>query len=326
MPRTNRIETSDGLYHVINRGNYRQFVFKTEGARNAFEVALFEACGRFSWQLHAYCILSNHFHLCIGTPQGNLSSGMQWLQGTFARRFNQFRKERGHLFQGRFKSLVVERGKHFADLVNYIHLNPLRAGLADIETLSKYRWSSLYHFPKRKMRQAFFEAGWMSCANGEGLTDTRGGWNRYSRLLQLGAADEPKQIKSLERRMCRGWCIGEKEFKEALVKELLEAEGQLRLEKDELEDFNRTQWEMALKTCLKALGKRRSEAKKSKYSEAWKLAIASKLKRETSVTNAWLSEALYMGEPKSVSNLCGKYTKNREKKCPHAQILKSHKI
>ena len=126
--------------------------------------------------------------------------------------------------------------------------------------------------------------------------------------------------------MCRGWCIGEKVFKEALVKDILATEGKLRLEKDELDDFNRTQWELTLKTCLKALGKRRSEAKKSKYSEAWKLAIASKLKRETSVTNAWLSEALSMGEPKSVSNLCGKYMKKGEKKCPHARKLKSFAI
>jgi hypothetical protein len=84
------------------------FIFKT---KVAFERTLFEACERAGWELLAYCILSNHFHLCLGTPRGNLSEGMRWLQATFANRFNRYRKESGHLFQGRFKSLVVELGQ-----------------------------------------------------------------------------------------------------------------------------------------------------------------------------------------------------------------------
>ena len=125
--------------------------------------------------------------------------------------------------------------------------------------------------------------------------------------------------------MCRGWSIGEKEFKEAVVKDLLKIKGRFRLEKDDLDDFNRTHWEMALKACIKTLGKSPSDARNSKYSEEWKLAVASKLKRETSATNAWLSEMLRMGVPNSVSNLCVKYRKEREKKCPHAKILSNMK-
>jgi len=102
-----RIESSDSIYHVINRGHTRSFIFESEGAKVGFERTLFEACERADWKLLAYCILSNHFHLCLGTPRGNLSEGMRWLQATFANRFNRYRKESGHLFQGRFKSLVV---------------------------------------------------------------------------------------------------------------------------------------------------------------------------------------------------------------------------
>ncbi len=323
MPRKNRIEFSDGLYHVINRGNYRRSIFETEGAKATFERSLFEACGKFSWQLHAYSLMPNHFHLCIGTPRGNLSAGMQWLQAIYATRFNRYRKENGHLFQGRFKSLVVERGKHLVDLVNYIHLNPLRSGLTDVKSLGRFRWSSLYYFPKYKTRPQFFDASWMAYA--DGLKDARSGWANYLRLLQLRTSDDSKEIERLERSMCRGWCIGEKAFKEAVVKDLLEVEGRLRLEKDELDDFNRTQWEMALMACLKTLGKSHSDARNSKYSEDWKLAVASKLKRETSATNAWLSERLHMGVPNSVSNLCVIYRKEREKKCSYAKILKNMK-
>ncbi len=115
MARKRRLESSDGLYHVINRGNYRADIFETEGAKKSFVKALEEACGKFDWELSAYCLMSNHYHLCLGTPLGNLSVGMRWLQATFAMRFNKYRKERGHLFQGRFKSLLVEPGQHWLE-------------------------------------------------------------------------------------------------------------------------------------------------------------------------------------------------------------------
>ena len=141
MGRRHRIESSDGLYHVINRGNYRNAIFDTQGARDAFESVLWEACERSGWELLAYVVMTNHYHLCLATPKGNLSSGMQWLQGTFSRRFNGFRREQGHLFQGRFKSLIVEPGQHLTDLIRYIHLNPIQAGLCRKEAPGQYRWS-----------------------------------------------------------------------------------------------------------------------------------------------------------------------------------------
>ncbi len=124
-----RLESSDGLYHVINRGNYRADIFGTEGAKKSFVKTLGEACEKFDWELSAYCLMSNHYYLCLGTPLGNLSVGMRWLQATFAMRFNKYRKEHGHLFQGRFKSILVEPGQQRSmDLVDYIHLNPVGGG------------------------------------------------------------------------------------------------------------------------------------------------------------------------------------------------------
>lgn len=88
---------------------------------------------------------------------------MRWLQGTFASRFNRYRKENGHLFQGRFKSLAVEPGQHWLDLADYIHLNPVRAGVVDAATLGKHPWTSLYWFPKRKTRPDYLDCSWMDC-------------------------------------------------------------------------------------------------------------------------------------------------------------------
>ena len=110
MARKLRLEFPGACYHVINRGNYRTDIFRTQGARAAFESCLFEACEKSDWVLHAFVIMRNHYHLALETPDGNLVAGMQWLQSTFANRFNRLRRERGHLFQGRYKALLVEAG------------------------------------------------------------------------------------------------------------------------------------------------------------------------------------------------------------------------
>lgn len=321
MARQKRIESSDGIYHVINRGNYRKYIFETEGARDSFENTLLEACERMGWHLDAYTILSNHFHLCVETPQGNLSEGMQWLQGTFGTRFNRLRRENGHLFQGRFKSLIVEPGPHLLRLVEYIHLNALRAGLETKAELGKYRWSSLYHFPKRKSRTPYLDANWLDYT--DEADDSAGGWKRYLNLLRMRAEDDPAEVAKLEKQMNRGWCIGSMAFKKALVGEYLEEGGILRLEEEELQELNRLQWEELLEKSLRALGKTEGDVDKERKGAQWKLAVASRLKRRSAVSNKWVSEKLKMGNPKAMSSICGKYQREVEDKCPFAKQLKN---
>ena len=120
---------------MINRGNYRAEVFEAEKTRAAFETCLGEACEKSGWLLHGYVVMGNHYHLAVETPAGNLVKGMQWLQATFANRFNRLRGERGHLFQGRYKSLLVEPGAALGQLCHYLHLNPVRAGLVTVDRL-----------------------------------------------------------------------------------------------------------------------------------------------------------------------------------------------
>ena len=92
MARKLRLEFPGAIYHVINRGNRRVGPFDDERTRDAFESCLFEACARSKWSLHAYVVMSNHFHLALETPEGNLAKGMQWLQATFTNRYNRFRE------------------------------------------------------------------------------------------------------------------------------------------------------------------------------------------------------------------------------------------
>lgn len=110
MPRKLRLEFSGACYHVINRGNYRRDLFTTGGAASSFYGCLDEACTSYGWVAHAFSIMGTHFHLAIETPEPNLSDGMQWLQGTWAQRFNRFRGEVGRPFQGRYKAFHVEPG------------------------------------------------------------------------------------------------------------------------------------------------------------------------------------------------------------------------
>ena len=100
MARKLRLQYEGAVYHVINRGNYRRDVFETADKAKAFEECLFEAAERMGWRLQEYALMRNHYHLAVETPQANLVEGMHWLQSTFATRFNRFRAERGHLFQG----------------------------------------------------------------------------------------------------------------------------------------------------------------------------------------------------------------------------------
>ena len=133
MARKPRIQYEGAVYHVINRGNYRRDVFELASTAQAFERCLFEACEQAGWQLHAFTLMRNHFHLALETPRANLVEGMHWLQSTFATRFNRLRAERGHLFQGRYQAILVEPGTHLAQVVNYIHLNAVRAGIVGVE-------------------------------------------------------------------------------------------------------------------------------------------------------------------------------------------------
>ena len=106
MARKARLAVAGGVYHVINRGNYRSDIFRDERTRAAFLKCLDQTCGKTGWQVYGWCVMSNHYHLAIETPWPNLVEGMRWLQSTFSMRFNRLRKEHGHLFQGRYKSLI----------------------------------------------------------------------------------------------------------------------------------------------------------------------------------------------------------------------------
>lgn len=127
MARPLRLEFPGALYHLTSRGDGREDVFLTAADREAFLQVLAQVVDRFGWLCHAYCLMDNHYHLLVETPQANLSRGMRQLNGVYTQAFNRAHGRVGHVFQGRFKSILVEKEPHLLELARYVVLNPVRA-------------------------------------------------------------------------------------------------------------------------------------------------------------------------------------------------------
>lgn len=140
MARSLRILYPGAFYHVTSRGNERKDVFRNQRDREKFLEYLASATERYDAIIHVFCLLSNHYHILIETPAGNLSQIMRHINGAYTTYFNVKRKRSGHLFQGRYKSILVEADEYATELSRYIHLNPVRAGMVGLP--EEYRWSS----------------------------------------------------------------------------------------------------------------------------------------------------------------------------------------
>ncbi len=140
MSRPIRIEFPDALYHVTARGDRREDIFEDDADRLAFLSILEQVIARFNWICHAWCLMDNHYHLLIQTPDANLSKGMRQLNGVFTQTSNRRHRRVGHLFQGRFKAILVDSDAYLLELSRYVVLNPIRAGM--VKRPDEWRWSS----------------------------------------------------------------------------------------------------------------------------------------------------------------------------------------
>ena len=298
MPRKPRIEYAGAVYHVLNRGNYRNDLFAVENAGASFEKTLFETCSRYGWRLHAYVLMSNHYHLAVETRQANLAVGMQWLQSTFANRFNRIVRDRGHVFQGRYKALLIERGESLLCVVNYIHLNPVRAGIETLERLRDYRLSSFPKYFTRNRASCLDNTEWLALA-GE-LKPTLAGMRCYHRYLAFAAEADAKRRSELYRQLCRGWYIGTREGKSALVKEV--AKGlHVTTRPNESCGFAEERGDLCLRRGLSRLGRTERDLTSDRKLAPWKVVLASWIKLQCGVSNRWLSEHMAMGNIYSIS-------------------------
>jgi len=144
MPRVERIEYEDAYYHVMNRGRERGRVkvFKTDKDYESFLKTLEEAVERFGIIIHAYCLMANHYHLLVQTPNANISRAMRHINGVYTQRYNRQNGSDGSLFRGRFKSILVDNDAYLLQLSRYIHRNPIETKKPMVDSLDKYPWSS----------------------------------------------------------------------------------------------------------------------------------------------------------------------------------------
>lgn len=159
MSRPLRLELAGGLYHVTSRGDGREDIYLSEGDRLAWLDVFGLVCKRFNWVCHAWCQMTNHYHILIETPETNLAQGMRQLNGVYTQRFNRAHGRVGHVFQGRYKAILVERDSYLLELARYVVLNPLRAGM--VQRLETWPWSSYLATCGQTPAPAWLQPDWI---------------------------------------------------------------------------------------------------------------------------------------------------------------------
>jgi REP element-mobilizing transposase RayT len=274
----------------MNRGDRREPIFKDDADRRRFVETLGEACGKTGWQVHAYMLMPNHFHLVIETPQPNLVAGMKWFLGTYTGRFNRRHRLFGHLFSGCYESLIVDGsgGGCLKTVCDYVHLNPARAKLVAMEEpLRSFAWSSRPAYLRAPSRRPAWLRGDRLLGEWGIPKDSPAGRQQLERRLEdRRRAEEGEEFKPIR----RGWCLGEEAFRQELLARMgaehyggkrAEAEA-AKAERIIAEELRRRRWrEAELKTRPK-----RDEAK---------VALAARLRAETTSTVGWIAQRLEMG-------------------------------
>lgn len=300
MARSLRIEYPGALYHVLNRGNYRRNLFDVHLTAEAFEKTLFETAERFGWIIHAYVVMSNHYHIALETPRANLSAGMHFLQSVFANRFNRFCGELGHVFQGRYKALIVQPGPSLVRVVDYIHLNPVRAHIVPLQHLDHHKRGSFPKWFQRKSQRpaCLADERWRQFAGyRQGERELR----RYWADLALKRECQPEEHERLLQELCSGWFIGAREWAIEILEQFESKKG-LRLDAYCQKDESEKSWEELVQHLLNKGGYTGDDLINSRKSAAWKLELASTIKARSGVTNAWLAKRLNLGNPTRASH------------------------
>ena len=140
MTRPLRVEFAGAIYHVTSRGDRREVIYDDDSDRTQWLETLAKVCSRFNWRVHAYCLMDNHYHLVLETIEGNLSKGMRQLNGVYTQYYNRRHDRAGHVFQGRYKAILVDKEAYLLELSRYVVLNPVRAGM--VNEVIDWPWSS----------------------------------------------------------------------------------------------------------------------------------------------------------------------------------------
>jgi putative transposase len=297
--------------------------------KEIFMDTLGEACVRHGWRVHAFVLMDNHYHLLLETPEPNLVIGMKWFQGTYTQRINSRHREWGHLFQGRYKALVVQAdsGDYFSTVASYIHLNPVRAGMMDFTThsLSEFAWSSYPLYLRQSKRPE-----WLCVDRVLGnyqWEDTRSGRDAYRRMmrkrtLEVALSDNPGEFDNRWAGIRRGWCLGDEAFRkdmEARVDKRISSYDRRSYLGEEVRRHDEAEAKRLLKSGLNVLNLSPDELNNLKKNDLRKKVLAWLIRQHTCVKNDWICEHVVMGRS---SNLARHVNEIRNSDDPEVQTLR----
>ncbi len=181
MARPLRIEYPGAFYHITSRGNEQQNIFKSDSDRIRFLSYLESAVERYKAVIHVYCLMNNHYHLLLETPEGNLSQIMRHINGAYTTYYNTKRKRFGHLLQGRYKAILIEADEYTEELSRYIHLNPIRAGIR--VKLEEYQWSSYQYYIGKKQAHKWLTKDYILSYFGRETSTAQKKYRKYVKAL-----------------------------------------------------------------------------------------------------------------------------------------------
>lgn len=177
MARPLRVQFNGAVYHVTSRGNAREDIFDDDTDRHAFLECLSKVVNRFHWLCHVYCLMDNHYHLVIETPEANLSQGMRQLNGIYTQRYNRRHQTVGHLFQGRYKAILVQRESHLLEVCRYVVLNPVRA--KSVRRVEQWKWSSYRETAGLSLAPSWLTVDWVLSQFGKNKHQATSHYRRF---------------------------------------------------------------------------------------------------------------------------------------------------
>lgn len=289
---------------MMSRGDRKEPIFEDDYDRLKFLKTLGETCKRAEWHVHAYCLMGNHFHLVLETLKPTLVSGMKWFLGTYTQRFNTRHRLRGHLFAGRYKSLLVDGSDDFylRAVCDYVHLNPLRAGLLrECEPLESHIWSSFPEYLRPpSQREKWLRVDRLLGEHGIGR-DTSRGRQEFREIMAARCDQKSYSEDELWASIRRGWKFGAEDFVERLAAVSQSGVGNPSNHlSDALAETMEERARAVVRAFLQNRGIEMETFLKLKKGDPLKICLARELRSQTTMTMAWIARELNAGVPQTL--------------------------